>query len=65
MNNFERIKKMTIEEMAEFLTDFDCFKLCEHEGACKTSTDCFNGLKKYLETDFKYERSKNATTKFI
>ena len=51
MTNFNRIKNMTIDEMAKFLTNFDCFVLCEHEGACKSNTDCIKGLKKFLEME--------------
>ncbi len=30
---------MSVDEMARFLTNFDCFVICEHEGACKSSND--------------------------
>lgn len=56
MTNFDKIKTMSIDEMAWYLTNFNCFKLCEHEGACKTNTDCFNGLKKYLEMEVADEK---------
>ena len=51
----ERIKKLDAEKMAEFLTDFDCFRCCEHDGSCKTRSNCVNGLKKYLESEAKSE----------
>ncbi len=51
MTNFEKIKNMSIDEMAIFFTNFDCFELCKHEGTCKTYVNCKNGLKKYLETE--------------
>lgn len=48
---FDKIKTMNIDEMAIFLNEFDCLELCEHQGSCKTSNDCINGLKKYLEME--------------
>lgn len=51
MTNFDKIKTMNIDEMANFLNEFDCLELCEHQGSCKTSNDCINGLKKYLEME--------------
>lgn len=56
MTNFNRIKNMTTDELAMYLTDFNCFELCEHEGSCKTNTDCINGLKKYLEMEVADEK---------
>ena len=47
----DRIRKLDVEKMAEFLTDFDCFKSCEHDGSCKTRSNCVSGLKKYLEME--------------
>lgn len=55
MKNIEVIKKMNTDELAEFLTDFDCYKSCEHDGRCKTRSNCINGLKKYLESEAKSE----------
>lgn len=49
MTNFEKIKNMSIDEMAIFFTNFDCFKLCKHEGPCKTYVNCKNGLKNILK----------------
>lgn len=54
MKNIEAIKKMNTEELAEFLTDFDCF-YCEHDGSCKTRSNCVSRLKKYLESEAKSE----------
>ncbi len=51
----DRIKKMNTEELAEFLTDFDCYKSCEHDGSCKTRSNCVSGLKKYLESEAESE----------
>lgn len=53
MTNFEKIKSMTIDEMATFLSRFDCLELCKYEGACKTFDNCETGLKKYLEMEVK------------
>lgn len=55
MKNIEAIKKMNTDELAEFLTDFDCFRCCEHDGSCKTRSNCVNGLKKFLESEAKSE----------
>ena len=51
----DRIKKMNTDELAEFLTDFDCYKSCEHEGSCKSRSNCVSGLKKFLESEAKSE----------
>lgn len=53
MKNIEVIKKMNIDELAEFLTDFDCYEHCEHDGKCETRTNCVSGLKKFLESEVK------------
>lgn len=43
MNNFERIKTMTLDEMAEFLINIDCdldtpCKQCTNNAYCSCST---------------------------
>lgn len=53
LTNFDKIKTMSVDEFAVFLTEFECFDLCENTGSCRTNRDCINGLKKYLETEIK------------
>ncbi len=51
LTNFDKIKAMSVEELAVFLNEFECFDLCEHSGFCRTNSDCVNGIKKYLELE--------------
>ena len=45
MNNFERIKSMSLEEMAEFLQN----EVCKHcENACKGYDKCIVDYKQWL-----------------
>ena len=52
MTNYERIKSMTIDEMAEFLChgDFDCEK-CAYKDNKKGCKDEVNRYKKWLEDE--------------
>ena len=49
MNNYERIKNMSIDEMAEFLNNKDCDS-CGYKGD-DCSYDCFIGIKSWLESE--------------
>jgi len=52
MTNFEKIKKMTIEELAKVITEYSyCKSDCEWENGCEHPTEC---SKKWL-----LEESKN------
>jgi len=53
MNNFEKIKSMTIEEMADFLDDgcsTYCDTYCDY-GKTGCYGDCHQGIKKWLESE--------------
>ena len=56
MNNYERIKAMSIEEMAEFIDELGC-TLCEkckyEDNNCIPYEECVNGLKLWLESEVK------------
>ena len=54
MTNYEKIKSMTIDEMAEFLChgDFDCEK-CAYKDNKKGCKDEVNRYKKWLEAEEK------------
>ena len=51
MNNFEKIKSMTIEEMASRLSGVhDCCDYCAYDNySCVR--DCAFGIKKFLESE--------------
>ena len=53
MTNYEKIKAMSVKEMAEFL-DFNCqCIICIHKDECKVdgTFDCTEGTKKWLEKE--------------
>ena len=53
MTNYEKIKAMSVEEMAEFLNKgancvvCKCWDYCLGDGSC----DCLKGITKYLESE--------------
>ena len=47
MNNYEKIKSMSIDEMAELMSD-DCEYYCN---AKNCSGACINGIKQWLESE--------------
>ena len=50
MTNYEKIKAMSVEEMAEFMLQrFDC-AVCPKRVGCRNQTllDCFDGLEEWL-----------------
>ena len=49
MNNYERIKNMTIDELAEFLCNNEC-EQCAYKGF-DCGYDCFIGVKQWLESE--------------
>lgn len=54
MTNFERIKAMNIDEMAEFIKNCACENSCAFEVACwngDKDCDCNNGIKQWLESE--------------
>lgn len=63
MNNYEKIKNMTIEEMARFfkhIKNYIC-KLCiynNNEYNCYSDNlSCFDGIKQWLESEVEDENS--------
>ena len=51
MNNYERIKNMSIDEMAEWLTtmvNYDCYDCGNTPEVCN---DCFEMNKQWLESE--------------
>ena len=54
LTNYERIKNMTIEEMAELLTFWECDNCCaygEMEDCLADDKGCYNGIKKWLKNE--------------
>lgn len=54
MNNYKKIKSMTIEEMAEFLSNNECEQCCVFSDiVCEgnPNSDCFVGIKQWLEKE--------------
>ena len=53
-DNFEKIKAMSVEEMADFLKDPCCCEYCHAEGVCTSDIQsCRKGLEKWLESEVK------------
>lgn len=54
MTNYERIKAMSVEEMAELLLDTDCQPYCAYtkNGRCDSyDFPCRNGVVKWLNSE--------------
>ena len=54
MNNYERIKKMSIDEMAEWMQDFNLNILCHYCLGCDYedgAIGCIKGVKQWLEKE--------------
>ena len=53
MNNYERIKNMSIDEMAELLNNQECETCCAYADSinCNGDNDCFTGIKQWLESE--------------
>ena len=53
MNNFEKIKAMDIDEMAEYLAYMECDTCCVYgdKTDCLEGSDCFTGIKQWLESE--------------
>lgn len=58
MNNFEKIKQMTVDEMAMFFfANKNCCNSCVAKfEKCSTKQDCKNNIKKWLESDITNDR---------
>lgn len=52
MNNYEKIKNMTVDEMAEFLLQ-ECINICvyNNEECLDYGADCKDGIKQWLEQE--------------
>ena len=54
MTNYEKIKNMSIEEMAEFIDSptVDCERCAYYKnGKCLSDDDCKVGIQKWLESE--------------
>lgn len=53
MTNFEKIKQMSAEDMAEMLLDASekHFTYCNHCSSSNLRTDCVYAIKKWLESE--------------
>lgn len=51
MTNFDKIKRMTIEELAKFICDCTDCERCYGRDLCKRGDGVANGLVKYLESE--------------
>ena len=51
MTNFERIKGMNVEEMAEFLRDYDYCDVCIYDRTPCRGRSCKDGIKQWLESE--------------
>lgn len=62
MTNYERIKSMSVEEMANAIhsIDYPC-EFCmqnrhrDHNGLCNASGSCVDGIKRFLESEVETE----------
>lgn len=57
MTNYERIKAMSVEEMADFLgtRQLSCMKICKRVDTCNQYNFCYpsccEGIKEWLESE--------------
>ena len=54
MNNFEKIKNMTLDEMAELLTFWECDNGCVYGKMADCLDDnkgCYKGIKQWLQQE--------------
>jgi len=50
MTNYDRIRNMSVEEMAEFLNDNYKCEQCDYHHKC-CNGECIDGIKQYLESE--------------
>ena len=50
MNNIDKIRNMTLDEMAEFLKVGDCY-YCKTENWCDDYDNCKDALKQWLQQE--------------
>ena len=53
MNNFEKIKSMTIDEMVAFLRKADCRNICDYYEHFDGECNCNMGIKQWLLNEVK------------
>ena len=52
MNNFEKIKNMTLDEMAEFIAEnINCGSCCLTDTACPVDLECDEVVKQWLQQE--------------
>ena len=58
MTQFERIKNMSIDNLANFIDEIGACRLCKYKGTYNCYAEgyvgtltCFNGIKEWLESD--------------
>lgn len=54
MTNYEKIKNMSVEEMAKFM-DIHSNYPCRHCIGCESNIDCEQGIRKWLESEAENE----------
>ena len=50
MTNYEKIKNLSVEEMARFMDIHNIYP-CRHCIGCENSSSCEQGIKKWLESE--------------
>lgn len=56
MTNYEKIKNMSIDEMADFIDNDNCCACCIYAyKGCSLSKDCRNGIRQWLESEAEQE----------
>ena len=50
MTNFEKIKKMSVDELVDFIAE-PCSNSCVYHSNCNVGEDCEDGVKKWLESE--------------
>ena len=51
MNNYERIKQMSVEDMAEFITNLSIHRCCYYDNTVQCTgleSQCQDGIKQWL-----------------
>lgn len=51
MNNYERIKQMSIDELVKFISDTNCYTTCLYRKECHGDKNCDEGIKQWLESE--------------
>lgn len=51
MNNYEKIKQMSIEEMITFMRNANCYTTCAYQKECQGDKNCNEGIKEWLKSE--------------